>query len=176
MTITLLENNNHHTAPSDFKSLRRRKRVYHLMTRNVLCLKYTDRLDLLDAAPDWRKFRHLPVIDDDGVLKGMVCHRDLMNDFASSLACPPDQRRHSDLQNVAVQDVMIWNVLTTNESETLEEAAKKMFENRCGALPVVDWDNKLVGLITEADFAKVFYLGEECLTQTPPSPPLAKAI
>jgi CBS domain-containing membrane protein len=176
MTTTLLETNYHDTTPSDFKSMRRRKRVYHLMTRNVLCLKYSDHLNLLDATPDWRKFRHLPVIDDDGVLKGMICHRDLMNDFASSLASPPDERLHSDLQNVAVKEVMIWNVLTTNESETLEEAAKKMFENRCGALPVVDWDNKLVGIITEADFAKVFYLGEECLTQTPPSPPLAKAI
>ncbi len=176
MTITLLETNYHDKTPSDFKSLRRRKRVYHLMTRNVLCLKYSDHLDLLETSPDWRKFRHLPVIDDQGVLKGMICHRDLMNDFASSLACPPDRSRHSDLQNVAVKDVMIWNVLTTNESETLEEAAKKMFENRCGALPVVDWDNKLVGIITEADFTKIFYLGEECLTQNPPSPPLAKAI
>jgi len=165
MTVTLFGTQNNHEATSDFKSLRRRRRVSHLMTRDVLCLRYSDHLNLLDTSPDWRKFRHLPVIDDEGHLKGMVCHRDLMNDLASSLALPEDQRRFTDAKNIPVREAMIWNVLTANESDSLEDAAKKMFENRCGALPVVDWENHLIGLLTEADFAKVFYLGEDCLTQ-----------
>lgn len=176
MSSALIETHDSERSLVDFNSLRRRLRVYQLMTRNVLCLKYSDHLNLLDSSPDWRKYRHLPVIDDEGHLKGMICHRDLMNEFASSLSHSDQERRFCNCQEIAVRDAMIWNVLTAGEFESLEETAKKMFENRCGAIPIVDRDNKVVGLVTEADFTKLFYLGEECLTQQSPAPRLSLAL
>ena len=143
-----------------FEEIKHKWKVRNLMSVNVLALKLSDHLNLIDASLDWRKYRHLPVIDDQRHLKGLVSHRDLMNDFASSLVDTSTRSKYSTLENVAVKDVMIWNVMTVGPDDNLEAAAKKLFENKFGCLPVVDLDQKLVGILTEADFVKLIHFGE----------------
>jgi acetoin utilization protein AcuB len=47
-------------------------------------------------------------------------------------------------------------VITVNPETFASEAASKMAENKIGALPVVDKDNKLVGIISSTDILRVF--------------------
>jgi CBS domain-containing membrane protein len=143
-----------------FEEIKHKWKVKTLMSTNVLALKLSDHFNLIDASLDWRKYRHLPVIDDQRHIKGLVSHRDLMNDFASSLINTSARAKYSALENVAVRDVMIWNVVTIQPEASLEEAAKKLFENKLGCLPVVDADQKLIGILTEADFVRLIHFGE----------------
>jgi acetoin utilization protein AcuB len=50
---------------------------------------------------------------------------------------------------------MSKDVITTTPETFIEDAARLMAENKIGALPVVDENNRVVGIITETDFFKV---------------------
>jgi IMP dehydrogenase len=87
------------------------------------------------------KIGGIPVVDKKKFLKGIVTNRDL--------------RFEKDLTKL-VKDVMTSkNVVTTAEGTTLGQAEKTLQQHKIEKLPVVDKDNKLVGLITFRDIIKV---------------------
>ena len=103
--------------------------------------------------------RHLPVVKD-GVLKGMVTDRDLRRPKVSDVFKSWHElyRINDEIQ---VEDVMISPVITIGEDAVLKEAAKKMVENRVGALPVVDSKGKMVGVVAESDLLRAFVAGKQ---------------
>lgn len=103
--------------------------------------------------------RHLPVVKD-GVLKGIVTDRDLRRPKLSDVFKTWDElyRLNDEIQ---VEDIMASPVLTILEDATIQEAAEKMAHKRIGALPVVDTQGKLVGVITESDILRAFAAGKK---------------
>ena len=82
----------------------------------------------------------IPVVDDDRHLVGIVTNRDLR--FERNLDRPIDEVMTSE------------NLVTTNQSTNLEEAAQILQEHKIEKLPVVGSDGKLVGLVTYKDITK----------------------
>jgi CBS-domain-containing membrane protein len=56
-----------------------------------------------------------------------------------------------DLNNVRAGDVMTRNVVTVHPDDTVERAARIMGECNCGALPVVNDNGRLIGMVTDRD-------------------------
>jgi CBS domain-containing protein len=56
-----------------------------------------------------------------------------------------------DLDHVRTGDVMTRNVVTVHPNDTVECAARQMGECNCGALPVVDDNGRLIGMVTDRD-------------------------
>jgi len=86
------------------------------------------------------KIGGIPVVDEGGYLVGIVTNRDLrfQRDF-----------------NKQIDDVMTKeNLITTSRSTNLEAAADILQQYKIEKLPVVDEDNKLVGLLTYKDITK----------------------
>ncbi len=82
----------------------------------------------------------IPVVDDVNTLVGIVTNRDL--------------RFQSDL-NKKIDDVMTKeNLVVTHQQADLESASRILLEHKIEKLPVVDADNKLIGLITYKDITK----------------------
>jgi acetoin utilization protein AcuB len=94
-------------------------------------------------------FRHLPVLDKDGDLVGIV-DRDDLEKFLSTAGAPTVLKRQH-----RVEQVMTRDVVTVTPSCPLEEAALLMVENKIGSLPVMD-GGQLVGIITKTDIFKQF--------------------
>lgn len=95
-----------------------------------------------DALKIIREFKvgGIPVINANGELKGIVTNRDLR--FQRDLSMP-------------IVDVMtIKNLTTANEGISLEEAEEILMQRKIEKLPIVDANNKLVGLITYRDILK----------------------
>jgi acetoin utilization protein AcuB len=86
-----------------------------------------------------RKLRHLPVLDDDEALVGIVSEKDLL--------------RAKD--SIRVDTVMTRDVITVTEYTALEEAARIMADQKISSLPIMR-NGKLVGIITETDLFQLF--------------------
>jgi CBS domain-containing protein len=96
-----------------------------------------------------RGVRHIPVVDDDRRIIGIISDRDVR----TAIGDPLDALRRElpELEELKVSGVMTTNVTTVDESASLAEAAHHFVDERIGALPVVDGDDRLVGLLTYVD-------------------------
>ncbi|MEA2039020.1 MAG: CBS and ACT domain-containing protein [Thermodesulfobacteriota bacterium] len=112
-------------------------------------------LDALTIIRD-KKVRHLPVVDDDGKLLGMVTDRDLLKQGAEATVLSV-RELITVLSRKKVKDLMIRRekLLVATPDMIIERAAKTMYENKVGAVPVVDGE-KLVGIIATSDILKLF--------------------
>jgi len=81
----------------------------------------------------------IPVVDKDGILKGIVTNRDL---------------RFENNRKKKITDVMTTDLITTNHKTNLEAAARILQKHKIEKLPMVDEKGKLIGLITYKDITK----------------------
>lgn len=130
--------------------------VRDLMTDRVETLGPDDDLAALNDLLDAKHVRHVPVVDDDGDLVGLVTQRDLLRAAADSGEIPFSLQRDI-LGTMTVGEIMTSPVETTEPERELREAALTMLENKFGCLPVVE-GTRLVGILTESDFVR--YLAE----------------
>jgi acetoin utilization protein AcuB len=102
-----------------------------------------------------RRIRHLPVVDGDRGLVGIVTDRDLRHVLFDP-ALPARAGQLGDiLRTVTVRDVMTRAVVTARPEMPLREAARLMHERKVGALPVVT-RGRIVGILSETDVLKTF--------------------
>ena len=113
-----------------------------------------------------RRIRHLPVVDRDGHLVGIVTDRDLRQVVFDPVIQERLGTLGDALGTMTVRDVMTWGVVTVHPQSDVRHAARLMREQRIGALPVVDGD-RVVGIITETDVLRVFHdvLGKGVLSK-----------
>lgn len=115
--------------------------VADIMTRELVTLSEADNLAVADSFLELGRIRHLPVTRD-GVLVGLVTHRDLLRAAA----------RGAD-ESVPAAAVMTRDVQVVEPGTSLRQAARLMLGHKLGCLPVVEGE-RLVGLITEADLVR----------------------
>lgn len=130
------------------------KTVADAMTRKLLTVTEHDLLGNLDGAMHRFRVRHLPVIDANGHLLGLLTHSDLLH-AASSVFSDREADRNALIARATVGSIMQREVLTVDPSVPLLEAGKLMWASKIGCLPVVQGDGKLVGIITEGDFIAI---------------------
>jgi acetoin utilization protein AcuB len=101
------------------------------------------------------KVRHLPVVDQRGLLEGIVTDRDLRHHLLARAESGDLGRRPAArvLEGVRVVDVMSSPAFVTTADADLSAAAARMRERHVGALPVVD-GRQLIGILTETDLLR----------------------
>lgn len=111
-------------------------------------------LDLVRSSP----FRHLPVLDENDKLVGIVTEKSLV--YASPTSSTTLSVFEVDyiLSRTKVGQVIQGEVITVEPDLPIEEAARVMIDHRFGCLPVVEND-KLVGIISDTDIFRVFVEG-----------------
>lgn len=112
-----------------------------------------------------RKFRHLPVVDEEQRLIGMITDRDLRSAYPSSLL--PEDKRLSILENVArteVRSIMSQTVIAITPLSTLDDALYFLSKEKIGMLPVVDDEQHVIGVFSVQDlmqaYKKLYGIGE----------------
>lgn len=127
--------------------------VRDLMTEVVEVARPGDSLAEVRERMDEHRCRHMPVVDGEGDLVGLVTHRDLLR---YALIEQPEVPRFVEtalLERLTVGDVMVREVETVDPGAELRQAAQTMIENKFGCLPVVE-GRRLVGILTESDFVR----------------------
>lgn len=110
-------------------------------------------------------FRHLPVVDFDNRLVGMVTDRDIRSSYPSSVAT--EEERAAGLDQVGktpVSAIMSRHFVTLGTTSTLDDALFLFDHEKVGALPVLDDDKGVIGIFSIRDlmkaYKKLFGLGE----------------
>jgi acetoin utilization protein AcuB len=136
-------------------------RVENLMKTKVFTVDQHDLIDRVFFLIHYEKVRHIPVVDKGKVI-AIVSDRDLYKVLGpknnSNVIESGVGKNTAELHVVTpkVQHIMRRGVLTVNPDTYVSEAAAIMADNKVGALPVVDNDNKLLGIISATDILRVF--------------------
>ena len=134
---------------------RRPVKVRDFMTVHPVTVKPSDAIkEALDKI-EKGKFRHLPVVDGDWKLVGMISDRDIRLIHPSPLFVRPEHAP-AQLLMIKVRQAAVLNPVVIGPDASLEEATKLILRWEVGALPVVDEGNVLVGIITYADLLREF--------------------
>lgn len=128
--------------------------VGDVMSDDVQTALRNDPLALADQRMQKGRIRHLPVLDEDGLLCGILSQRDLFRGALLRALGYGSRAEEHLLQKMLVKEAMIEDPVTTTPDTPLAEAARVMVERKLGCLPVVD-DGQLVGILTEGDFVRL---------------------
>ncbi|HVP19416.1 MAG TPA: CBS domain-containing protein [Spirochaetia bacterium] len=129
--------------------------VKERMTRNPITIRPDTPVTEAQAMMKREKIHHLPVLDKDEKLVGIVSEKDLLYASPSPASTLSVYEMTSLLAKLKVEKVMSKNVITVTEDVPLEEAAKIMADRGIGGLPIVR-GSTLVGVITESDLFRLF--------------------
>jgi len=101
--------------------------------------------------------RHLPVVDEYNKVVGIITDRDVRSALPSVFStCREDLKEIQQISALKVGDIMNKKVITISPMDTLEDALLLMHKSNKGALPVVDRDGKLKGIISRRDLISAF--------------------
>ncbi len=129
--------------------------VEEIMSTDVFTLGRNDKLSVADDVMKQQRIRHIPVLNADGDLCGILTQRDLFRGILLSSLGYGSRAEQKMLDSLSIKEAMHDEVITITPESTLSDAANLMLSNKVGCLPVVD-DERLVGMISEADFVKQF--------------------
>ena len=154
--------------------------VGEIMTRDVLWMRPSAKLTLVGhRLRTYGELRVMPIVER-GVLVGVVTRSDLLQPRAGLGDRIRRRLRRDDRDepllrmararragprapdDAPVTSVMTNDVIAVRRSATLSRAVELMLQHRHTALPVAEWDGRLVGLVSEADV-----LGDPLYTQGP---------
>lgn len=111
-------------------------------------------------------FRHLPVVDQNNVLLGMVTDRDIRSAYPSSVgdtACHAQEM--NQINTTPVSKIMSTQVVSLSASATIDDALLLLERHKVGALPVLNEKRQVVGILSIRDLLQaykgLFGLGEK---------------
>jgi uncharacterized protein (DUF39 family)/CBS domain-containing protein len=88
-----------------------------------------------------KSVNHIVVVDNSGKLSGIVTSWDVTRAMAEG--------------KKVLSDIMTRRVITTKPDEPLETASKKMAQHNISALPVINDEKKVLGIVTSEDVSKL---------------------
>jgi CBS domain-containing protein len=98
-----------------------------------------------------RGVHHLPVVKSDRTVTGILSDRDVRAALGDPRRLAQDEGARKRARTILVGDVMSKSVVTVREDEPMASAATHFVHGAFGALPVVDSDAKLVGILSYLD-------------------------
>ena len=98
-----------------------------------------------------KRIRHIPIVNEEREVLGVVTDRDLKEATPSSL----QDRKDAEILDLPLEKIMTKNPITGHPLDFVEETASIFYDNRIGCLPIVS-QGKLVGMITESDLLYKF--------------------
>jgi len=136
-----------------------------IMNRKVVTIKKDDLVKDLSKILVRNKVSGVPVIDDEKNIIGIVTEADIIIK-ASNLPSPLSfdytfvknydsyTKTTKEYLKTKVEDIMTKNIKIAKEDMPIEKVANIMINNDINRIPVVDSQDKLIGIITRADIIK----------------------
>jgi len=131
--------------------------VSRSMTQKVVTIdKNADILEAKELMEQYQ-IRHVPVVEPDGLLIGMITDRDLRSALPSTFFKKDKKAvKKAVAPSIKVKEIMAQNLVTLSPMDTIQDALLLIQKTLVGALPVVDKKDKLLGIISVRDLLRAF--------------------
>lgn len=130
--------------------------VKDAMTTNVVTVKESQSMLEAREILTMKNLISLPVVDDINRIRGIITIDDIGKASPSGASTLSRYEANYLLGRLKVRDVMGHNVITVPADESIEYVAYKLYMARVNALPVVDENNRLCGIISRSDLFRSF--------------------
>ena len=131
--------------------------VSNSMTRKVIFVAPDDGIFKAQELMAENKIRHLPVTDADNRLIGVVTDRDIRSALPYKFfKTVPSEEEKKNFAELKIIDIMTKDPITISPAYTIQDALLMIQDARVGALPVVDDQGKLSGIISVRDLLRAF--------------------
>jgi len=132
--------------------------IMHIAKKEVISIPQTKSIKEAAEMMIEHEFRRLPVTDPGtNKLLGIVTAMDILDFLGGGSKFELIEKKHNDnflaAINEPVKEIMTRDVISITPKYSIDESVDLMSKNGIGSLPLVDKDGKLVGIITERDFA-----------------------
>jgi CBS domain-containing protein len=128
--------------------------VGNIMKREVVCagLDFTlgQAIDLCEE----KRIRHLPIVDENKQLAGLVTDRDLRYYVSPRVGTISENKSDRESLERPIHLIMVRKVVVVSAGTPLWEAAQLMLDNRVGCLPVINLGRHVVGILTTTDLIR----------------------
>lgn len=128
--------------------------IKDLMTSPVVTLHPSDKMEKAAEVFENKPFHHIPVVDDERKVVGIISRHDYYKILNTFTVFNTDNSRRSNetmLKALLTRDVMTKQLATINSKDSVEKAVGMFQENLFHALPVVNDQKQLEGIITTYD-------------------------
>ena len=131
------------------------------MTHQVVTIDQKSDILKAQALMAEHRIRHLPVVREDNTLIGMVTDRDVRSAMPSelfSITASPAEREaaRQKIATLKIGDVMATDLIKISPLDTIQDALLLIQRTKVGALPVVDNNNRVKGIISVRDLLRAF--------------------
>ena len=131
--------------------------VSRSMTRKVITVGPQANIFEAQELMAQNQIRHLPVIEENGRLLGIVTDRDIRSALPYNFfKKPPSKEEKKNFSQLKIDEIMTREPITISPSHTIQDALLIIQDAKVGALPVVDEDRKLKGIISVRDLLRAF--------------------
>ena len=134
--------------------------VRNWMTQDVITVKPSTILPEAHQIMMDEEIRRLPVVDDKGILLGIITLGDVRGAQPSPATSLSIWELNYLLSSLTVDKIMTPKPMTISADATIGAAARTMLEHRISGLPVVDKEGRLMGIITESDIFSMVVIHE----------------
>ncbi len=131
--------------------------VSRSMTRKVITVSPQATIFEAQDLMTQNKIRHLPVVVDADKLVGIVTDRDIRSALpyhAFREGLKPEEKK--SLESLRVEDIMSRKVISITPAYTIQDALMMVQNAKVGALPVVDDEGRLKGILSVRDLLRAF--------------------
>lgn len=123
-----------------------------IMSKDVITLNSSDTIQTAMRVMRENRIRHIPIVDVDNSLIGLVTTQSIRNASPSILYA---NEHKEDVLNKPLSMIMKTNVVTGHSLDFVEDIAMLFYENKIGCLPILN-GRSLVGIISESDLLHTF--------------------
>ena len=125
------------------------------MSRDVITVTADTLLSTAERLLIRHTIRRLPVVDKDGRLVGILTYGDIRRAKPSPAQKLSTWELNRLMAQMQVGDIMTPNPITIAPNTTISDAAGLMLKNMVSGLPVVDAQQRVLGIITESDIFRL---------------------
>lgn len=129
--------------------------VEEIMTKDPVTLSQYNSLHDARKLMREKRFRHIPIVDENKILIGLVTQRNVLEHGISSQSFIEEDELAKIEQGTLLADVMTTNLKTVRPSVRIADAAHLVHKHKFGCLPVTNQSDQLVGIITDHDFVEI---------------------